>query len=497
MSLIFAAPRLNCEADEGPQPERWRSNRRYWLSAITPELRRRLIAATMFLSSACLGTASYAQTINNGVGIGPSEAVAEPPTAPPVLQPAPIEHMLPDWGGIRSELDQLGINIVVDYWGEAAGNVSGGLRQGADYAGQLGLELDLDLNKILGVPGLSFHTDMVQRHGRNHAADYLGDHNFSDTQIFGAGGNVAVHMVYFYLEQKLLDGRIDMIAGRYTLGADFGASPLNCIFMALTVCGNPRLMPLQRGFSSWPLTDWGGRIRVRPTDTTYVMTGVFESSVHQGGTSGFEWSLGDATGAVVPIEVGYEPSFGKDALTGHYKLGAFFDTSDFPDYYYDDNGDPASISGLPYKVHSGRGTVYVLFDQMLMRNGPGLNNGVNLLAGYLHSDSATSPYRDQAYVGLVDQGINPARPRDSLGVMYTYFQQSKNLANQEILQNVLAGTPFDSPYVSKHQMVIELTYDFHFHGFDISPDFQYIIRPDGSSRIPDAAVFGLNSHFVF
>ena len=65
------------------------------------------------------------------------------------------------------------------------------------------------------------------------------------------------------------------------------------------------------------------------------------------------------------------------------------------------------------------------------------------------------------------------------------------------MENILAGTPFDSPYVSKHQMVIEVTHDFHFHGFDISPDFQYVIRPDGSSRIADAAVFGLNTHFVF
>jgi len=46
-------------------------------------------------------------------------------------------------------------------------------------------------------------------------------------------------------------------------------------------------------------------------------------------------------------------------------------------------------------------------------------------------------------------------------------------------------------------VALEVTYDFHFHGFDISPDFQYIIRPDGSSWIPDAVVLGRNTHFVF
>jgi porin len=228
-------------------------------------------------------------------------------------------------------------------------------------------------------------------------------------QIYGAGGDVAVRMVYFYLEQKLWNGRADIVAGRYTLGADFGASPLNCIFMALTICGNPRIMPLQRGFSSWPLTDWGARIRVHPTETTYVMTGLFESSTGSGGPSGFHWSLNDATGAVVPLELGYEPSFGSNALTGHYEIGGFYDTSKYPDYYYDVNGDPALLSGLPYKIHNGRGTVYFLFDQMLMRNGPGLTNGLNLVAGFLDSNTATSPYRTEAYVGFVDESFRHVR----------------------------------------------------------------------------------------
>lgn len=455
-----------------------------------------LIVIGLILGGGCIGAESAkAQASNDDVGARPGGGVVTSPVVVP--QPYPAEHMLPDVGGMRATLDDLGVNVTLDYWGEAAGNVSGGLKQGADYAGQLGLGVDLNLDKILGASGLSFHSTVVQRHGRNHAADDLGDKYFSDTQIYGAGGDVAAHMVYFYLEQKWLDDRINAVAGRYTVGADFGASSLNCSFMALTVCGNPRLMPLQQGFSSWPLTDWGGRVRVRPTQDTYVMGGLFESSTEAGGKAGFHWGLDDATGAVIPLEVGYEPSFGSNALTGHYKVGGFYDTSDFPDYYYDVDGNLAPLTGLPGKTHSGRATVYALFDQMLLRNGPWADDGLNLLAGYLHSDPATAPIEDEAYVGFVDRGINPLRPRDTAAVMVTHFWYSKNLADAEKLENIIAGTPDNSPYVSQRQIVVETNYNFHFRGVDIAPDLQYIIRPNGASKIQDALVLGINTHFVF
>jgi len=51
------------------------------------------------------------------------------------------QHLFGDWGGVRTYLGDYGINLNLDFTTETAGNPTGGLRQGVDYAHQIGLEL--------------------------------------------------------------------------------------------------------------------------------------------------------------------------------------------------------------------------------------------------------------------------------------------------------------------------------------------------------------------
>ena len=165
--------------------------------------------------SAALGLAAYgtaidtrAQTVNTGVSIGPSEALAPPgqPTAP-----AP-EHLFGDPGGIRAKLGNYGVNIILDWTAEVAGNVTGGVKQGATYAGQIGFEADIDWQKLAGIPGLSTHTVIVNRQGTN-VGTLFGDNLNQVQEIYGAGGDVALHLVYTYAQESLAGGRVDIAVG--------------------------------------------------------------------------------------------------------------------------------------------------------------------------------------------------------------------------------------------------------------------------------------------
>ena len=95
--------------------------------------------------------AAQAQQVNSGVSIGPSEALS-PPNAPP---PPPGEHLITQLDPLRQQLSDYGVTLLLDWVSEVLGNPTGGVKQGATYAGQVGFEADIDWNKLAGIQGLT------------------------------------------------------------------------------------------------------------------------------------------------------------------------------------------------------------------------------------------------------------------------------------------------------------------------------------------------------
>ena len=143
------------------------------------------LGITIALAGPGIRASSAQQQTNSGVGIGPSQQQAQPqePAPPPAGPP----HLFGDWDGLRTDLGNFGINLNLDYTTEFAGNVAGGLRQGFDYAHQIGLQLDVDWEKLADIPGFSTHMVVVNRAGRNLSSDYIGDNVLQAQEIFGAG----------------------------------------------------------------------------------------------------------------------------------------------------------------------------------------------------------------------------------------------------------------------------------------------------------------------
>lgn len=418
---------------------------------------------------------------------------AEPGDALQVKVPPDPEHLFGDWGGIRTYLGDHGIDVNLDYTTETAANVSGGLRRGVDYAHQIGLQVDIDWQKLAGITGFSTHLAVVERAGRNLSSDYIGDNVIQAQEIFGAGFDMAVHDVWLYGEQKLFDGRFDAVFGRVFPGMDFAASPFYCNFMTLTICGHPRALTAEQGFIDWPQNTWGGRIRVRPTADTYVMGGIYASQPFpSGGRSGFDWSVDHVTGAFYALELGWEPVFGPNHLSGHYKIGVGYDSSNFMSNAFVPTGPPRSAHG--------RTQFWITFDQMLFRNGPGPNNGLTLLAAYAHDDPDNSLFEHFVWVGALYSGFWKARPDDQIGLAFTYYQVSPSLSQKESLEEQFDLAPTYPYGVQGHGMVLEANYTIPvYRGVQLQPELEYFIRPGGvsSSSVPNAFVIGLKTHVLF
>jgi porin len=137
--------------------------------------------------------------------------------------------------------------------------------------------------------GFSTHVILVNRAGRNLGTDSVGDNLFQPQSVYGGAGDVLIHLVEAYGEEKLADGRVDIAAGRLPVGEDFATSPLYCDFQNTAVCGYPHSLPAKVGFTAFPNSTWGARLRIAPVAHLYVQACVYQVRPQFGGRAGFDW----------------------------------------------------------------------------------------------------------------------------------------------------------------------------------------------------------------
>jgi porin len=374
-----------------------------------------------------------------------------------------------------------GVSLTLSYTGEAAANPSGGIRQGSDYTGQVYLGGDFDLNRIMGWEGATLHVAVTDRHGRNLAADDIGN-NTSVQEVYGTQN---LHLANFTLEQKLLDGRLDITAGRTVGNIAFLNSPLYCLFQSNSTCGNPTFIFKDSNFTYFPASAWGGDAKFLFTPETYIHTGVYEvNPVDKTFLShGFDLSGEHDTGVINLTELGYTPG---DNL---YAIGGFYDTGAYSDPLDDAQGAPALVAGQPYAQHHDRSGLFLRFNQDLN------NNGLTVFGVFMTRLSGRMQENQFYDAGIVQNGTFASRPHDKVGFVID-DQEFSNLFidNIETARESVGGTG----NIPHREIMMELHYDAQVTpAVTFEPNVQYIINPDQSSEpyrktnIHNAFVVGL------
>src|SRR5215469_2530794 len=144
--------------------------------------------------------------------------------------------MTGDWGGLRTKLSEEGFDFNASYIGEYAYNFSGGRRTGGDYAQQWTWGMDLDMGKVVGLTGGTFHLKFNQTQGRSTRADFIGN-RLSVQTIFGAEN---LRVTAFSYEQNLFGNTLDLKAGYLVMGDDFAVTRLLCLFENVAFCAHPQ-----------------------------------------------------------------------------------------------------------------------------------------------------------------------------------------------------------------------------------------------------------------
>ncbi len=393
----------------------------------------------------------------------------------------PSGHLLGDWYGIRTWLEDHGITPTLTYVIDALGNPSGGKDQGFTEATNIGLDLLFDLEKLHGPKGGSFLFQMNERFGTSLSEKYIGN-VFTVQQVFGGDGFKVIDIAY---QQKLLDDHFEFRFGRIATGDDFLVSPYNYLFVQNGFCGNPvGIFFNSPGMSAYPNATWGVLVKVKPTERTYVMAGVYngDPSIRANKYRGVNFSLEGPVFAIA--EIGYRVNGlpGDRGLISNYKFGVWYDNSQFTDF---NAVGPGQSPGLK----RGNWGLYFLFDQVLFRFGQSNERGFGVTGSVLVSPRQSvsqMPYFFTA--GVAARGIFPSRPTDvaGLGVVYGRFSNDLQDSQQrEQLFNPTIG-------VQTYEMALELTYRLKFFKDAVffQPDLQYIIRPGGTGQISNALVLG-------
>lgn len=94
------------------------------------------------------------------------------------------KHLTGDWGGQRDDLERAGVTLTSTYTTDLLGNPLGGNQQGFRYAGDMGVDIRFDLEKLLGLKRLLLDVSGSWRSGENLSEKDIGN-TFTASQIFG------------------------------------------------------------------------------------------------------------------------------------------------------------------------------------------------------------------------------------------------------------------------------------------------------------------------
>jgi len=418
----------------------------------------------------------WSATRTRSEDITEAPAGTRPLTATPFQLILPRQHLLGDWFGTRTWLEDHGIVPTFTFVTDSLGNPSGGTEQGFTTANNVGLDLNFDLEKLVSLEGGSILFSMSYRFGGSLSANYI--HNvFTVQQVFGGETFRVVNIAYL---QKLFDDRIELRLGRIATGDDFLVSPYNYVFVQNGFDGNPvGIFFNSPGMTAYPNDTWGALVKVRPSARTYIMGGVYngDPSIRDNSDHGVDFSMDGPLFAIA--EIAYQPNSlpGDRGLLGNYKAGFWYDNSRFTDF---NTGE----------FERGNWGFYTLFDQLLVRFGEqGSHRGFGIAGSFLASpDESISQMPYFFTAALVTRGIFSSRPRDIIGLGVVYGRFSNDLQNfqrraQQLDPNV---------GVQSHETVVELTYRLALlkSALYFQPDLQYVFRPGGTGRIADALVLG-------
>jgi porin len=382
----------------------------------------------------------------------------------PVASAADDSTLTGDWGGARTRYLDAGVNFRGDYVSETFANVSGGLKRGSSYAQQLRLGADFDMARLAGWSGATLHLTINDRRGAGVSADYIGN-RLPVQEVYGGPYTRLSEASY---EQNLLGDRLNLRLGYFAMGNDLGGMAIGCQLVNAAFCAHPLSLSGNSGWYNYPNARWGAAVRYKLAPELLFRTGLFQDNPRLGDRrNAFRPFAAGTAGMMLPLELEYAPGSAphSEALPGHYKLGVFYDTADVKR-----QGDTGTVSG--------RYGIYLLADQMILREGPG-GRGLSVFGQFTANPRASAQITRWVAAGLVKTGTFAGRDADTVALGLVHAQVNPRLREVAALSNLEDGGDASLP---AGESVVELSYGVQPRRWlGVRADVQYVVQPGAFS----------------
>jgi porin len=424
------------------------------------------------------------------------------------LLPPPLK----EW---RSMLADKGLTFGATYIVDNIGNVTGGFRRGAINFGRLDLDVDADLEKLVGWSGATFHANMFEIYGWGLTRSDIGNlatiseiEALPDTRLYEA-----------WIEQSFWAGTVLLRVGQQAADVDFFDSETDDLFINGTF-GWPAIMAfaLPAGGPAPPIAVPGVRVKAKLSDEWTAFAAIFDGNPAGNGEGEPQWldfhglafRVTDSPWLIGQVRYDYNLIVGGRNLRGNITPGAWYHTGVFDDQRFTADGlslaDPAG-SGIPAK-RRGNYSVFGVLEQTLYRP-EGVNDkevsaslpGITMFAraAYCPPDRNLIDFYADGGIGV--SGLVPGRPHDRFGVAVAYMHISPVAQQLDRDYQFFLGVPIP---VRSAETLVEVIYEAHIKpGWLLQPFFQYVFYPGGGaanpldptglSRIGNAAIFGLTT----
>ena len=412
------------------------------------------------------------------------------------------DYMLGNWGGLRTNLSNRGIDFEFFYAGSMPVNLSGGIRQGSVYQGGFLMGMDLNSDKLLGYKGGTFHVSSIGLHGDKPFSDrYIGDLNKVNLLDYAN----AMRLWELWYQQTFLNDQLALKLGVLSIDRDFivpelygglGQAPfINQTFFFPTMAFNlfdiPGMPTKYHGLATTPTSAPGALLKWSPSKSFYTQAGIYGGNPDKS-FSGTHFRLSESEGSLSFFELGYRLNSSSDStgLEGSYKIGGYYHTADFVDVY---DGVTATFMGLaglpvpPIREYDGNGGAYLLAEQQLYREKDRTDPARQGLLTFFRLAGAPANRNLAQFAidgGLVYKGLLPGRNWDTLAAAVSYMRISDDIRQAQLDANTIAPNSF---VPVDYETVFELSYKIQATAWwTVQPSFQYVFHPGGSRAIPDA-----------
>ncbi len=426
------------------------------------------------------------------------------------------EWLAPRWfNEWHDGLANKGLNFGATYIADNIANASGGVARGAIHFGRLDLSVDADLDKLVGWSGGRFYANAFAIYGQGLSRNYV--YNLATISEIEALPDQRLYNAYF--EQSFFNDRLNIRAGQQAADVEFFDSQTDDLFINGTF-GWPAIKAsnLPAGGPAPPIAVPGIRVKAALSDTITAYGAVFNGDPSGPGDAdpqlrdhhGLAFRVNDPPWVIGQVRFNYDIGIGDRPLAGNFTPGAWKHYGSFGSQRLTAEGqsiaDPSG-SGIPARLRGNYG-IFAVIEQVLYRPPEVKDNSTSAsIPGVTAFGRIAYSPPDRNLIDLyLDGGIGfvgfvPGRPLDRFGVAMAYMRISNTARNLDI--DTQAFTGIESP-VRSNETLIEMIYEAHVKpGWLIAPYLQYVFRPSGgipspndptgTSRIGDAAVFGVTT----